>query len=133
MGSDGPDGIPGPHYPTGGESVQRTRIGDTDWFKIERGVRQGCMISPGLYDILSEHIRRCALEEYHDGITIGGRRETNLRFVDDTTLLCKSKEELHGLGQKGQIGQQVPKPIASHERQISWWWIKPEKGKRTSF
>ena len=74
------------------ESVVRTTNGDTDWFKIERGVRQGCVISPGLYNIYSEHIMRCVLEEHHDGITIGGRRETNLRFADDTTLLCTSKE-----------------------------------------
>ena len=56
------------------------------------------MILPGLYNIYSEHIMRCVglLEEHHDGITIGGRRETNLRFADDTTLLCTSKEELLG-------------------------------------
>ena len=82
------------------ESVVRTTNGDTDWFKIERGVRQGCVISPGLYNIYSEHIMRCVLEEHHDGITIGGRRETNLRFADDTTLLCTSKEELLGLLKK---------------------------------
>ena len=58
------------------------------------------MISPGLYNIYSEHIMRCVLEEHHDGITIGGRRETNLRFADDTTLLCTSKEELLGLLKK---------------------------------
>ena len=58
------------------------------------------MISPGLYNIYSEHIMRCVLEEHHDGITIGGRRDTNLRFADDTTLLCTSKEELLGLLKK---------------------------------
>ena len=51
------------------------------------------MISPGLYNIYSEYMR-CILEEHHDGITIGDRTETNLRFADDTTLLCTSKEEL---------------------------------------
>ena len=78
------------------ESVVRTSNGDTEWFKIERGVRQGCVISPGLYNIYSEHIMRCVLEEHYDGITIGGRRQNNLRFADDTTLilLCTSKEEL---------------------------------------
>ena len=59
---------------TGGESGQRTRI---------RGH--------------SEHIMRCVLDIHHDGITIGDRRETNLRFADDTTLLCTSKEELQAL------------------------------------
>ena len=56
------------------ESVVRTTNGDTDWFKIERGVRQGCVISSGLNNIYSKHIMRCVLEEHHDGITIGGRR-----------------------------------------------------------
>ena len=65
----------------------RTTNGVTDWFKFELGVRQGCVISPGMYNIYSEHIMRCVLEEHHGGITIGGRRETNLRFADDTTLL----------------------------------------------
>ena len=65
--------------------------GDTDWFKIEHGMRQGCVISPGLYNIYSEHIMLCVLEEHHDGITIGDGRETNLRCADDTTLLCTSK------------------------------------------
>ena len=82
------------------ELVVRTTNGDTEWFNIERGVRQGCVISPGPYNIYSGHIMRCVQEEHHDGITIGGRRETNLRFADDTTLLCTSKEELLALLKK---------------------------------
>ena len=58
------------------------------------------MIPSGLYTIYSEHIMRCVLEEHHDGKTIGCRRETNLRFADDTTLLCTSKEELLALFKK---------------------------------
>ena len=56
------------------ESVVRTTNRGTEWFKIERGVRQGCVISPGLYNFFCEHIMRCVLEEHRDGITIGGRR-----------------------------------------------------------
>ena len=63
------------------ESVVRTSNGDTEWFKIERGVSQGCVISPGLYNIYSEHIMQCVLEEHHDGITIGGRRQNNLQMT----------------------------------------------------
>ena len=58
------------------------------------------MILPGLYNIYSEHIMWRVLEEHHGGIIIGGRRETNLRFADDTTLLCTSTEELMGLLKK---------------------------------
>ena len=57
------------------------------------------MISPGLYNIYSEHIMRCVLEE-RDDITIGDKRKTNLRFAEDTTLLSSSKEELVALLKK---------------------------------
>ena len=58
------------------------------------------MISPGLYSIYSEHIMRCVLEERDDGITIGGKIETILRFAEDKTLLSSSKEELVALLKK---------------------------------
>ena len=96
------------------ESVVRTTNGDTEWFKIERGVRQGCVISPGLYNIYSEHIMRCVLEEHHDGITIGGRRQNNLRFADDTTMYKQGG--VAGPAQKGQRSQQVTKPIVKHTK-----------------
>ena len=70
------------------ESVVRTTNGDTDWFKIERGLRQGCVISSGLNNIYSEHIMRCVLEQHHDGITIGGRRETWLPGDWQTAASC---------------------------------------------
>ena len=91
------------------------------------------MMSPsGMYNIYSEHIMRCVLVEHHDGITIGGRRETNLRFADDTTLLRTSKEELLGLLKK--VKEACPKTFClTHKRQISWRWIKAETGKMTSF
>ena len=82
------------------ESVLPMTNGDTNWFKIERGVRQGCEISPGLNNNYSVHIMRYVLEEHHDGTTIGGRRDTNLRFADDTTLIWTSKEQLLGLLKK---------------------------------
>ena len=66
------------------------------------------MISPGQYNIFSEHIMRGVLEEHHDGITIGGRRETNLRFADDTTLLCTIKEDLLGLLRKAKEASMSP-------------------------
>ena len=71
---------------------QESVVGD-----IERGVRQGCVISPGLYNTYSERIMLCVVEEHHDGITIGGRKDTNLRCADDTTLLCTCNDELLAL------------------------------------
>jgi len=76
------------------ESVVRTSRGDTDWFKIGRGVRQGCILSPQLFNIYAERIMREALAEFQGGVSFGGQRITNLRYADDTTLVCGSKKEL---------------------------------------
>ena len=73
------------------ESVVRTSNGNSEWFKIGQEVKQGCVISPGLYDIYSELVTQCIIREHHDGIRIGGRREMSLLFADDTTQLCRSK------------------------------------------
>ena len=59
---------------------------------------------------------RCVLEEHHDGITIGGRRETNLRFADDTTLLCTSKEELLGLLKKVKEASMSQNPLLNTQK-----------------
>ena len=76
------------------ESAVRTSCGPSDWFKIGRGVRQGCILSPTLYNLYAENIMREALEDHDWGIKIGGVRRSNLRFADDTTLIAKSREEL---------------------------------------
>ena len=68
--------------------------GDSEWFSIQRGVRQGCIISPSLYNIYTENIMRKTLENLEGGITIGGKKITNQRFADDTLVTCNSKEEL---------------------------------------
>ena len=79
------------------ESAVRTSDGDSNWFKIKRGVRQGCVMSPPMYNIYAENIMREVLEDHEGGINIGGTKTTNLRFADDTTLLCNSKDELLNL------------------------------------
>jgi len=76
------------------ESAVRTYNGNTEWFKIGRGVRQGCILSPCLYNLYAEDIMRVALEEKDWGVKIGGVKRSNLRYADDTTLLASSKEEL---------------------------------------
>ena len=76
------------------ESAVRTGAGITEWFKVERGLRQGCILSPSLYNLYAEDIMRTALEEKVRGVKVGGIRRSNLRYADDTTLLSSSKEEL---------------------------------------
>ena len=74
------------------EATVRTLLGAIDWFKIEKGVRQGCLLSLCLFNVYTEHIMRNAgLDELQAGIKIGRRNINNLRYVDDTTLWQKSK------------------------------------------
>ena len=81
----------------GQEATFRTLDGTTDWFKIEKGVRQGCLLSPCLFKLCTEHIMRNAgLDELQAGIKIGGRNINNLRYADDITLMAESEEELRG-------------------------------------
>ena len=82
----------------GQEATVRTLYGTTDWFKIEKGVWQGCLLSPCLFNLYAEHIMRNArLDELQAGIKIGGRNINNLRYVDDTTLMAEREEELKSL------------------------------------
>ena len=81
----------------GQEATVRTLYGATDWFTIEKGVRQGCLLSPCLFNLYAEHIvRNAGLDKLRDEIKIGGKNN-NLRYVDDTTLMVESKEELKNL------------------------------------
>ena len=76
----------------------------TDWFKIGKGVRQGCILSPCLLNLYAEYIMRDArLEETQAGIKIAGRNINNLRYADDTTLMAKSEEELKSLLMKVRV------------------------------
>ena len=76
------------------QSVVRTSGGDTEWFEIRRGMRQGCILSPNLFNIYSEDIMREALEGFNGGVKFRGTKITNLRYADDTTLICNSRHEL---------------------------------------
>ncbi|ELR55418.1 hypothetical protein M91_04067, partial [Bos mutus] len=80
------------------EATVRTGHGTTDWFQIRKGVRQGCILSPCLFNLHAEYIMRNAgLEEAQAGIKIAGRNISNLRYADDTTLVAESEEELKSL------------------------------------
>ena len=80
------------------EATVRTGHGTTDWFPIGKGERQGCIVSPCLFNLYAEYImRNPGLEEAQAGIKIAGRNISNLRYADDTTLMAESKEELKSL------------------------------------
>ena len=82
----------------GQEATVRTGHGTTDWFQIGKGVRQGCILSPCLFNLYAEYIMRNAgLEETQAGIKIAGRNINNLKYADDTSLLAQSKEEPNSL------------------------------------
>ena len=82
----------------GQEATVRTGYGTTDWFQIGKGVPQGCILSPCLFNLYAEYIMRNAgLEEAQAGIKIAGRNINNLRYEDDTTLMAESEEELKSL------------------------------------
>ena len=82
----------------GQEATVRTRHGTTDWFQIGKGVCQGCILSPCLFNLYAEYImRNPGLEETQAGIKIAGRNINNLRYADTTTLMAESEEELRSL------------------------------------
>ena len=82
----------------GQEAAVRTRHGTADWFKIGKGVRQGCILSPCLFSLYAEYIMQNArLDESQAGIKIAGRNIDNLRYPDDTTLMAESEEQLKSL------------------------------------
>ena len=88
----------------GPEATVRIGHGTTDWFQIVKGVRQGCILSPCLFNLYSEYIMRNAgLEEAQAGVKIARRNINNLRYADDTTLMAESEEELKNLLMKVKV------------------------------
>ena len=82
----------------GQEATVRTGHGTTDWFQIGKRLRQGCILSPCLFNFYAEYIKRSAgLEEAQAGIKSAGRNINSLRYADDTTLKAESEEELKSL------------------------------------
>jgi len=80
------------------EATVRTLYGTTDWFKIKKGVRQGCLLSPCLFNLYTKHtMRNARLGELQAGIKIGRRNINNLRYADDTSLRTEIEEELKSL------------------------------------
>ena len=90
----------------GQEATVKTKHGTMDWFKIGKGVRQGYMFSPCLFNLYTEHLMQNAkLDESQDGIKIGGTNINNLRNTDDITLKAESEEELKRLFMRVKKGE----------------------------
>ena len=120
----------------GQEATVRTGHGTTDWFQIAKGVCQGCILLPCLFNLYAEYIMRNAgLEEAQAGIKIPGGNINNLRYADDTTLMAESEEELKSLLMKvkeksEKVGLKVniqktkimaPSPITSWQIDAEQW------------
>ena len=115
----------------GQEATVRIGHGTTDWFQIGKGVCQGCMLSPCLFNLYAEYIMTNAgLEEAQAGIKISGRNINNLRYADDTTLMAESEKELKSLLMKVKVesekvglklNTQKTKIMASHHFMANRW------------
>ena len=118
----------------GQEATVRTGHGTTDWFQIGKGVRQGCILSPCLFNLYAEYIMRNAgLEEAQAGIKIARRSINNLRYTDDTTLITESEEELKSLlmkvkeeSEKVGLELNIQKTKIMASRPITTWQIEGE-------
>ena len=124
----------------GQEATVRTGHGTTDWFQIGKGVRQGCILSPYLFNLYAEYIMRNAgLEETQAGIKIARRNINNLRYADDTTLMAESEEELRSLLMKvKEESEKVPLKLNIQKTKImacfpiTSWQIDEETVKTVS-
>ena len=97
-GNTRPPDLPLRNLYAGQEATVRTGHGTTDWFQIGKGVRQGCILSPCLFNLYAEYIiRNAGLEEAQAGIKIAGRNINNLGYTDDSTLMAETEEELKSL------------------------------------
>ena len=104
----------------GQEATVRTGHGTTDWFQIGKGVRQGCILSPCLFNLYAEYIMRNAgLEEAQAGIKTAGRNSNNFRYADDTTLMAESEKELKSLLMKvKEQSEKVGLKLSVHKMKI---------------
>ena len=90
----------------GQEETVRTGHGTKNWFQIRKGVHQGCILSPCLFNLYAEYIMQNAwLDEAQAGIKIAWKNSNNLRYADDTTLMAESEEELKSLWIEGKRGE----------------------------
>ena len=117
----------------GQEATVRTGHETTDRFQIGKGVRQGCILSPCLFNFYAEYMRNAGLDEAQPEIKIAGRNINNLRYVDDTTLMAESEEELKSLlmrvneeSEKVGLKLNIQKTKIMASRPITSWEIDGE-------
>ena len=114
----------------GQEATVGTGHGTADWFQIEKGVRQGCISSPCIFNLYAEYIRRNAgLEETQAGIKIAGRDINKLRYADDTTLMAESEEELKSLLMKVKVQSEKVGLSSTFRKQRPWHLVPSPHGK----
>ena len=125
----------------GQEAMVRTGHGKTDWFQIRKGVCQGCILSPCLFNLYAEYIMRNAgLDEAQAGIKIAGENINSLRYADDTTLMVESDEELKSLlmkvkeeSEKVGLKLKIQKTKIMASGPITSWEIDGETVETVSF
>ena len=122
------------------EATVRTGHGTTDWFQIRKGVCQGCILSPCLFNLYVEYImRNTGLEEAQAGIKIDRRNINNLRYADDTSLMAESEEELKSLlmkvkeeSEKGGLKLNIHKTNIMASGPITSWQIDGETARKVT-
>ena len=119
----------------GQEAAVRTGHGTTDWFQIGKGVCQGCILSPCLFNFYAEYImRKPGLEEAQAGIKIAGRNISHLRYADDNTLMAENEEELNNVlkekeeSEKAGLKLNIQKAKIMASSPITSWEIDGETG-----
>ena len=114
----------------GQEATVRTGHGTTDWFQIGKGVSQGCILSPCLFNFYAEYIMRNArLDEAQAGIKIDGRNISNLKYADTTTLIAEREEELDSLLMKVKVECEKLASNSTLKNLRSWHLIPSLHGK----
>ena len=124
----------------GQEATVRTGHETTDWFQIGKGLRQGCILSPCLFNLYAEYIiRNTGVEEAQAGIKIARRNINNLRYADDTTLMAESEEQLKSLlmevkeeSEKVDLKLNIQKTKIMASGPITSWEVDGETGETVS-
>ena len=114
----------------GQEATVKTRHGTTDWFQIGKGIHQGCILSPCLFNLYTEYVMSNAgLDEAQAGIKLSGRNINKLRLADDTTLMAESEEELKSLLMKVKEESEKVGLNLKFRKQRSWHPVPSLHGK----